>query len=484
MRFAVLAPQWERRRCPRRTTPIGGGRLAGGTFGELARGEARRDSVKATAVLSECRRLKIDLVEYVYRSEEVEYGHSRAEVDAHLDEMWALMGKAMERGLSAEGVLPGSLHLERRARKLYGRFLEQLPHFHVLSPEASLASIYAIAVAEENAAGGSVVTAPTCGSCGVVPACLRVVEEKMDVHRDGIRGALLVAGWVGAVIAANASISGAEVGCQGEIGAASAMAAGAVCYLLGGSIQDQVDRAAESALEHYLGLTCDPVDGLVQIPCIERNAAGAVSALNAASLAMISGGGDRVSFDAVVDAMRRTGRDLDAATRRRRSAGSRQRRASRTRPPFLGSPRRPCALLTLRRGRLCATAERVGGEPFVRSARKGVRRAGRQRRSAARLGEARGSSRCGGSRPGTCSFPTACPTNSPDGVGHGDQPRPEGRSFLTEPVGGDRPGVKEAADDARDAQLRPRVGEAGEDDVDAGAADRAEDPEVSERRRR
>jgi L-serine dehydratase len=167
-------------------------------------------------------------------------------------------------------------------------------------------------VAEENAAGGSVVTAPTCGSCGVIPACLRVVEEKMDIHRDGIRGALLVAGWIGAVIAANASISGAEVGCQGEIGAASAMAAGAVCYLLGGSVADQIDRAAESALEHYLGLTCDPVDGLVQIPCIERNAAGAVSALNAASLAMISGGGDRVSFDAVVDAMRRTGRDLDA----------------------------------------------------------------------------------------------------------------------------------------------------------------------------
>ena len=132
------------------------------------------------------------------------------------------------------------------------------------------------------------------------------------LHPDEIRGALLVAGLIGAVIAANASISGAEVGCQGEIGAASAMAAGAVCCLLGGTVQDQVDRAAESALEHYLGLTCDPVDGLVQIPCIERNAAGAVSALNAASLAMISGGGDRVSFDAVVDAMRRTGRDLDA----------------------------------------------------------------------------------------------------------------------------------------------------------------------------
>jgi L-serine dehydratase len=290
----------------------GGGRLAGGSFGRLDRCGTKRGSLSATIVLSECQRLGIDLVEYVYRTEEAEHSHSRAEVDAHLDEMWALMRRAIDRGLAAEGSLPGSLRLERRARTLYRHFLELLPHFHVLSPEASLASIYAIAVAEENAAGGAVVTAPTCGSCGVVPAALRVVEEKMGLHPEQIRGALLVAGWIGAVIAADASISGAEVGCQGEIGAASAMAAGAVCYLLGGSVSDQVDRAAESALEHYLGLTCDPIDGLVQIPCIERNAAGAVSALNAASLAMISGGGDRVSFDAVVDAMRRTGHDLDS----------------------------------------------------------------------------------------------------------------------------------------------------------------------------
>jgi L-serine dehydratase len=289
---------------------IGGGRLAGGAFGEL-RPRQRDAGVSASAVLAECGRLGIDLVEYVYRAEEKDHGHSRADTDAHVEAMWNLMHGAIERGLAAEGTLPGSLQLARRAKSLYARFLEQLPRFHVLSPEASLASIYAIAVAEENAARGSVVTAPTCGSCGVVPACLRVVGEKMDVDRDGIRGALLVAGWIGSVVAANASISGAEVGCQGEIGAASAMAAGAVAYLLGGTIEDQVDRAAESALEHYLGLTCDPVGGLVQIPCIERNAAGAVSALNAASLAMISGGGDRVSFDEVVDAMRRTGLDLD-----------------------------------------------------------------------------------------------------------------------------------------------------------------------------
>jgi L-serine dehydratase len=291
---------------------VGGGRLAGGMLGPLVRDLAQRDRASAGAVVSACVRQNISLVEHVYRTEEVEHGHPRSAVDAHLDEMWAQMRRAIDRGLAAEGSLPGSLRLERRARTLYRHFLELLPHFHVLSPEASLASIYAIAVAEENAAGGAVVTAPTCGSCGVVPAALRVVEEKMGLRPEQIRGALAVAGWIGAVIAADASISGAEVGCQGEIGAASAMAAGAVCYLLGGTVSDQVDRAAESALEHYLGLTCDPIDGLVQIPCIERNAAGAVSALNAASLAMISGGGDRVSFDDVVDAMRRTGHDLDS----------------------------------------------------------------------------------------------------------------------------------------------------------------------------
>jgi L-serine dehydratase len=290
---------------------IGGGRLAGGAFGEL-RPRERGAGRSASAVLVECGRLGIDLVEYVYRAEETDHGHRRADTDAHVEAMWDLMSRAIDRGLATEGVLPGSLQLERRAKSLYARFLEQLPRFHILSPEASLASIYAIAVAEENAAGGSVVTAPTCGSCGVVPACLRVVEEKMGLRPDEVRRALLVAGLIGSLIATNASISGAEVGCQGEVGAASAMAAGAVAYLLGGSVSDQVDRAAESALEHYLGLTCDPIDGLVQIPCIERNAAGAVSALNAASLAMISGGGDRVSFDDVVDAMRRTGHDLDS----------------------------------------------------------------------------------------------------------------------------------------------------------------------------
>ncbi|MDD5647017.1 MAG: L-serine ammonia-lyase, partial [Candidatus Bipolaricaulis sp.] len=291
---------------------VGGGRVLGGGLGELRERQDSSGAISMSQVLAECERSGIDLVEYAYRIEETQHGHTRAEVDAHLDEIWGLMQQAMERGLTAEGTLPGFMHLERRAHGLYARFLEALPHFDILSAEASLASIYAIAVAEENAAGGAVVTAPTCGSCGVLPACLRVVQEKLGSSDAAIRRALLVAELIGAMIATNASISGAEVGCQGEIGAASAMSAGAVCLLLGGSARDQVDRAAESALEHYLGLTCDPVGGLVQIPCIERNAAGAVSALHAASLAMISGGVDRVSFDDVVEAMHKTGLDLDA----------------------------------------------------------------------------------------------------------------------------------------------------------------------------
>jgi L-serine dehydratase len=180
----------------------------------------------------------------------------------------------------------------------------------VISESGAQASIYAIAVAEENAAGGAVITAPTCGSSGVLPACLRVAQEERGVSEGQLLDALLVAGIVGGLAIAKASIAGALVGCQGEIGVASAMAAAATCSLLGGSVFDQIDRAAETALEHFLGLTCDPVSGLVQIPCIERNAAGAVSALNAASLARLSGGRDCISFDETLEAMLQTGLDM------------------------------------------------------------------------------------------------------------------------------------------------------------------------------
>ncbi|MBC7169306.1 L-serine ammonia-lyase, iron-sulfur-dependent, subunit alpha [Candidatus Bipolaricaulota bacterium] len=157
---------------------------------------------------------------------------------------------------------------------------------------------------------GRVVTAPTCGAAGVVPAVLRVLQETLHLPDERIHQALLVAGLIGLAMAANASIAGAEVGCQGEVGTASAMAAAAACYLLGGDAEAQVDRAAETALEHYLGLTCDPVYGLVQIPCIERNAAAAVAALHAASLAVLCRGEDRISFDTAVAALAEIGRDM------------------------------------------------------------------------------------------------------------------------------------------------------------------------------
>jgi L-serine dehydratase len=248
----------------------------------------------------------------VVSTEAKAHGISRNRLMSSMAEIWRTMSAAIDAGLVRNGTLPGGLEVERRASSLYERFRRDTEHRTFLSTEATLASIYAIAVAEENAAGGAVVTAPTCGSAGVLPACLRVMQESRDLPDERIHEALLVAGLIGAAAVAKASIAGALVGCQGEIGVASAMAAAAVCHLLGGDVESQVDRAAETALEHYLGLTCDPVAGLVQIPCIERNAAGAVSALNAAGLAMLSGGRDRVSFDATLEVMHQTGLDMSS----------------------------------------------------------------------------------------------------------------------------------------------------------------------------
>lgn len=289
---------------------VGGGGIVEGSdlaaVGErtIARPVTARDIVNA------CQRREESLVDYALATESSFHGNSRDRVIAHLRTVWDLMSGSIDDGLHHTGVLPGSLGVERRAAAMRARLSEKQETPSVISHETTRASIYAIAVAEENADGGSVVTAPTCGSAGVLPACLRVMRESLDLSEERIHKALLVAGVIGGLAVAKASIAGALVGCQGEIGVASAMAAAAACYLLGGSVADQVDRAAETALEHYLGLTCDPVRGLVQIPCIERNAAGAVSALSAANLAMISGGRDRVSFDATLEVMHQTGLDM------------------------------------------------------------------------------------------------------------------------------------------------------------------------------
>lgn len=222
-----------------------------------------------------------------------------------LDHVWSVMSKAVEDGLSNEGVLPGGLGVQRKAATY---FVKSKGYTDAMKNRGALYA-YALAVSEENAAGGVIVTAPTCGSSGVLPAVLYHLQNTREFIRIRILRALATAGLVGNVVKTNASISGAQVGCQGEIGVACAMAAAAACQLFGGS-PSQIEYAAEMALEHHLGLTCDPVCGLVQIPCIERNAIAAARAFDANIFATFSDGKHRVSFDRVVEVMKQTGHDI------------------------------------------------------------------------------------------------------------------------------------------------------------------------------
>ncbi len=222
-----------------------------------------------------------------------------------LTDVWHTMQHTMARGLEKRGVLPGSLNLERKAR----RYLNNAEHSPQYLRRMNNLFAYALACAEENASGGQVVTAPTCGSCGVVPAVCRQIKEIYEFEDLTVIHALATAGLFGNLAKTNASISGAEVGCQGEIGVACAMAAAAACQLEGGDNR-RIAYAAEMGLEHHLGLTCDPVDGLVQIPCIERNALAASRALDCATYALISDGEHRISYDDVLATMMQTGRDM------------------------------------------------------------------------------------------------------------------------------------------------------------------------------
>jgi len=226
----------------------------------------------------------------------------------YLREVWEVMKDAIRRGLRNEGVLPGELHLQRKAWSYYIKSKED----RGLKATNGKIFAYALAVAEENAASGLIVTAPTCGSCGVVPAVLYFLKEEYRLPEEKILRALATAGLIGALVRENASISGAEVGCQGEVGVACAMAAGAATQILGGTPY-QIEYAAEMGIEHHLGLTCDPVLGYVQIPCIERNAVAAVRALECALYALLSDGRHMVSFDAVLKTMMETGKDLPSA---------------------------------------------------------------------------------------------------------------------------------------------------------------------------
>lgn len=239
------------------------------------------------------------------------------ELDAYLDLVHKTMNDCIEAGIAATGILPGGLNVPRRARRLkeqlMSRDAERGPSWQASNdPMAGIdwVNLYALAVNEENAAGQRVVTAPTNGAAGVIPAVLRYYERFIPgASREGCRRFLLAAATIGSIIKANASIAGAEVGCQGEVGSASAMAAAGLSEALGGTPL-QVENAAEIAMEHSLGLTCDPVAGLVQIPCIERNAIAAVKAINAARMAMWSDGRHQVALDTAIKTMRDTGKDM------------------------------------------------------------------------------------------------------------------------------------------------------------------------------
>lgn len=223
----------------------------------------------------------------------------------YLREVWKTMQAAVERGLDSEGALPGPLNLARKAPNYYIKARGYKPSLQ----SRGMVYSYALAVSEENASGGTIVTAPTCGACGVVPAVLYHLSKGHEFSETKILHGLATAGLFGNIVKYNASISGAEVGCQGEVGVACAMASAASCQLFGGS-PSQIEYAAEMGLEHHLGMTCDPVCGLVQIPCIERNAFAACRALDAQLYASFSDGSHRVSFDRVVEVMKQTGHDI------------------------------------------------------------------------------------------------------------------------------------------------------------------------------
>jgi L-serine dehydratase len=226
------------------------------------------------------------------------------EIWNYLEEVWTTMQAAIDRGLKQTGVLPGILQYPRKAPMFFAKARKEEKRAH------GMIFAYALATSEENASGNVVVTAPTCGACGVVPAVLRYLKELYNLDQTDCLRALAVAGLLGNIVKFNGSISGAEVGCQGEVGVACSMAAGMASYLFGGNLQ-QIDYAAEMGLEHHLGMTCDPIAGYVQVPCIERNAVAAIRAIDAAEYTSYTDGAHKVSFDEIVQTMVETGKDMN-----------------------------------------------------------------------------------------------------------------------------------------------------------------------------
>lgn len=257
-----------------------------------------------------CRFRGLDLAEYVEFNE-------GADIWDFLREIWQTMKQSVREGLQKEGILPGGLKIQRKARNLYETVVpNEVPQVR----ECRIISAYAFAVSEQNADCGTVVTAPTCGSCGVIPAALLYMQQQRNFSDEQMLPGLAVAGLIGTLIKRNASISGAECGCQAEIGSACSMAAAALTYLFG-LRTDQVQYAAEIALEHHLGLTCDPICGLVQVPCIERNAVAAMRAMNACNLAYFLSDTQRISFDIVVKTMYETGVSMNQRFRETSEGG-------------------------------------------------------------------------------------------------------------------------------------------------------------------
>lgn len=288
--------------------------VGGGKF--VIEGRHRRESTPVydlssfTEIAAFCRRNKMRLWQYAEMCE-------GTRIFDYLKEVWASMKESIESGLSATGTLPGGLDVQKKANYLYNKNSSKESHS---TQENRLVCAYAFAVSEQNASSGIVATAPTCGSAGVVPAVLYHFQKQKGFSDDDIVKALAAAGIVGNIIKTNASISGAECGCQAEIGSACSMAAAALSELLGMSLE-QIEYSAEIAMEHHLGLTCDPVKSLVQIPCIERNAVAAMRAINAVSLAGILSGSRKISFDLVVKTMYETGKDMSRSYRETSEGG-------------------------------------------------------------------------------------------------------------------------------------------------------------------
>lgn len=257
-----------------------------------------------------CKEKDKDLVDYVVETE-------GEDIIEFLREIWHTMYNSVKTGIEKEGIIPGKLQLPREAKMIYENTAEDQ---NPILKRTRLLTSYAHAVSENNASGDIIVTAPTCGASGVLPAVLTYMYEQYNIEEEKIIKALAIAGVIGNLVKANASISGAECGCQAEIGTACSMAAGAAAYLMDLDLE-KIDNAAEIAMEHHLGLTCDPIYGYVQIPCIERNAVAALRAVDAANMAKITTGKRFISFDLVVDTMYETGKDLNSHYRETSKGG-------------------------------------------------------------------------------------------------------------------------------------------------------------------